>query len=145
MAIINPYLNFKGNCKEAFNFYRSVFGGEFCYLGRCKDMAAHEGTPPVSKEMEDKILHVSLPISKETVLMGSDTTDGEWEPNFVQGNNISLQICTESKEETDRVFIALSEGGGVIMPMAFAFWGDYFGMLTDKFGINWMINFNPEQ
>ena len=145
MAIINAYLNFKGNCEEAFNFYRAVFGGEFCYIGRFKDMAGQEGTPQLSPAMENKIMHVSLPISKETVLMGSDTTDGDWEPKFIQGNNISLQICTESKEEADSLFQALVEGGKVIMPLAFAFWGDYFGMLTDKFGINWMINYNPEQ
>ncbi len=145
MAIINAYLHFKGNCEEAFNFYKSVFGGEFCYLGRFKEIPSQDGTPKISEEMENKILHISLPISKETVLMGSDTTDGEWESRYFKGNNISLQICTETKDEADRLFSSLLEGGQVVMPLVYAFWGDYFGMLTDKFGINWMINYNPEQ
>ena len=96
MTTVNVYLNFNGNCEDAFNFYKSVFGGEFPYVGRFKDMPPQEGMPPLPKEMEDKIMHVSLPISKETMLMGSDT-GGEWAPSFVQGNNFSISITTSVK------------------------------------------------
>lgn len=144
MPSVNVYLNFNGNCEEAFNFYKSVFGGEFPYLGRFRDMPPQEGMAPLPKEMEDKIMHVSLPISKETSLMGSDT-GGEWAPNFVQGNNFSISINAESQEEADRLFNGLSQGGKVTMPLANTFWGDYFGMWTDKFGINWMVSFNTNQ
>ncbi len=143
MTTVNIYLNFNGNCEEAFNFYKSVFGGEFSYIGKFKDMPAQEGMP-VSKEMEDRIMHVSLPISKETMIMGSDT-GGEWASSFQQGNNFSISINTNSKEEADRLFNRLSEGGKVTMPLDNTFWGDYFGMFTDKFGINWMVSFNAGQ
>ena len=146
MTSVNVYLNFNGNCEEAFNFYKSVFGGEFPYVGRFKDMPAQEGMPALPKEMEEKIMHISLPISKETMIMGSDT-GGEWAPSFVQGNNFSISINTDSKAEADRLFNSLSEGGKVTMPLADTFWGDYFGMFTDKFGINWMVSFaaNPKK
>ena len=144
MTTVNIYLNFNGNCEEAFNFYRSVFGGEFPYIGRFKDMPPQEGVPSLSKEMEDRIMHVSLSISKETVIMGSDT-GGEWAPGFKQGNNFSISINTDSKEEADRLFNGLSAEGQVTMPLNNTFWGDYFGMFTDKFGINWMVSFNSNQ
>lgn len=141
MASVNVYLNFNGNCEEAFTFYKSVFGGEFPYIGRFKDMPPQEGMPPLPKEMEDKIMHVSLQISKETSIMGSDT-GGEWASSFKQGNNFSISINAESKEEADKLFNGLSNGGTITMPMDKTFWGDYFGMFTDKFGINWMVSFN---
>lgn len=144
MTTVNVYLNFNGNCEEAFNFYKSVFGGAYPYIGRYKDMPPQEGMPPLSKEEENKIMHVSLPISKETMLMGSDT-GGEWAPSLQQGNNFSISISTDSREEADRLFNGLSEGGKVTMPMNQTFWGDYFGMFTDKFGINWMVSFNTNQ
>ena len=143
MVTINPYLNFLGNCEEAFNFYKSVFGGEFSYLGRFSDMPPQEGVT-LSEEDKNKIMHISLPISKETVLMGSDT-GGEWAQNTIVGNNISLSINAGSKEETDTIFGKLAEGGKITMPLDNTFWGDYFGMCIDKFGINWMIGFNEEQ
>ena len=141
MASVNVYLNFNGNCEEAFNFYKSVFGGDFPYIGRFKDMPPQEGMPPLPAEMGNKIMHVSLPISKETMLMGSDT-GGEWAPSFVQGNNFSISINAASKEEADRLFAGLSNGGKVTMPLADTFWGDYFGMWEDKFGVNWMMSYN---
>ncbi|HMT29959.1 MAG TPA: VOC family protein [Bacteroidia bacterium] len=144
MASVNVYLNFDGNCEEAFTFYKSVFGGEYPYIGRFKDMPPQEGTPPLPKEMEDKIMHVSLQISKETSIMGSDT-GGEWASSYKQGNNFSISINAESKEEADKLFNGLSNGGTVTMPMNKTFWGDYFGMFTDKFGINWMVSFNEAQ
>ena len=91
----------------------------------------------------NKIMHVSLPISKETSLMGSDTV-GEWAAGFKQGNNFSISINAESKEEADKLFNALSAGGQITMPMNATFWGAYFGMFTDKFGIAWMVNFDEQ-
>ena len=145
MAQVNAYLTFNGNCEEAFNFYKSVFGGEFPYIGRFGDMPPSEDGKQVPDEDKNKIMHVSLPISQETVLMGSDT-GGEWASHHVVGNNISISINTDSKEEADRLFNGLSEGGVVTMPLADTFWGAYFGMWTDKFGINWMVNYDdPEK
>ena len=141
MTTVNVYLTFNGNCEEAFNFYKSVFGGDFGYVGRFKDMPADSGKP-VSEEEGKRIMHISLPISKETVLMGSDT-GGEWASNYSQGNNISVSINTDSKEKADKLFNGLSAGGRVTMPMDNTFWGDYFGMFTDKYGINWMVSHNP--
>ncbi len=143
MTTVNIYLTFNGNCEEAFNFYKSVFGGEFPYVGRFKDMPADAGMPMDPKDA-NRIMHMSLPISKETMLMGSDT-GGEWAPNFSEGNNFSISINTDTKDSADRHFNGLSAGGKVTMPMAKTFWGDYFGMFTDKFGINWMVSFNEEQ
>jgi len=140
MAVINPYLNFPGTCEEAFNHYKSVFGGEFMFVGRYSDMP-QDPANPMPDEAKNLIMHISLPISKETNLMGSDA-GGDWAPDIKIGNNISISINTGSKEEADRLYNALSAGGQATMPMADAFWGDYFGMLIDKFEINWMISFN---
>lgn len=144
MTTVNVYLIFDGNCEEAFNFYRSVLGGEFSYVGRFNDMPPQEGMPPVTEEMGNKIMHMSLPMSNETMLMGSDT-GGEWASSFIRGNNFSVSINTDSKEKADRLFEGLSSGGKVTMPLANTFWGDYFGMFEDRFGINWMISFNQQQ
>ena len=141
MTTVNIYLNFNGNCEEAFNFYKSIFGGDFTYLGRFEKVPESEGMPPMPDSMKNKILHIALPISKETVLMGSDI-GGEWAPEFRQGTNFSISANTDNKAEADRIFAGLSIGGIITMPMAIAFWGDYFGMCTDKFGVNWMVNFN---
>lgn len=144
MAIVNVYLNYLGNCEEAFMFYRKVFGGEFSYFSRFKDMPHQEGMPPLPKEMENMILHIALPISKETSLMGSDT-GGEWAPQFQQGNNFSIYVAAESKDDADRYFNELSVDGKITMPIDMMFWGDYFGSCTDKFGINWMVGFTENQ
>ena len=138
MATVNVYLTFNGNCEEAFNFYKSVFGGEFPYVGRFKDMSPSEGNT-VPAEHGDRIMHMSLPISKETAILGSDT-GGEWASSFKPGNNYSISINAESREEADRIFNGLAAGGQVTMPLNNTFWGDYFGMLTDKFGVNWMMS-----
>lgn len=140
MATVNSYLTFNGNTEEAFNFYKSVFGGEFTYIGKFKDMPADENCPPPSPEEGELIMHVSLPISKETVLMGSDATS--FSGKVVAGTNFSISINAESKAEADKLFAGLSAGGNVTMPMENTFWGAYFGMFTDKFGINWMVNFD---
>jgi PhnB protein len=143
MTSVNVYLTFNGNCEEAFTFYKSVFGGEFPYMGRFKDMPAEEGKKMTGMDAE-RIMHVSLPISKETMLMGSDT-GGEWAASYSAGNNFSISINTDSKDEADRLFNGLSAGGMVTMPMNKTFWGDYFGMFADKFGISWMVSFNEAQ
>jgi PhnB protein len=139
MTTVNVYLTYKGNCEEAFNFYKSIFGGEFQYVGRFKDMPPQEGMPPVNDEDKEKIMHIALPISKETSLMGSDT-GGEWSKDFKQGNNFSISVNTDTTDETDRIFNKLAVGGKVTMPLEETFWQSYFGMLTDRFGINWMVS-----
>src|SRR5688572_11366700 len=121
MAIVNIYLNFKGNCEEAFNFYKSVFGGEFPYIGRYKDMPQDAGKT-LPKDLENLVMHVSLPISKETMLMGSDV-GGEWAADYKQGTNFSICVNPDSKEDADRIFGELSKGGKVQMPMDNTFWG----------------------
>ena len=143
MATINPYITFLGNCEEAFNFYKSVFGGEFTFIGRFKDMPADENHT-ISKEEGNKIMHVALPIGENTQLMGSDT-GGEWAAKTIVGNNISVAIGADSKENADFLFNGLSSGGIITMPIESTFWGDYFGMFTDKFGINWMVSFDENE
>ncbi len=145
MATVNPYINFQGNCEVAFNYYKSVFGGEFLMMNRFSEMPPQEGMELSAADM-NKIMHVSLPISKETLLMGSDV-GGEWASGIVIGNNITISITADSKEQADHLFNSLSEGGKVTMPMDLTFWGSYFGMCTDKFDINWMISFKqaPEE
>ena len=143
MATVNVYLTFNGNCKAAFDFYKSVFGGEFPYIGTFGEMPPGEDNKPLSEEDANRIMHVTLPISKETCLLGSDTV-GEWSASFKEGNNYSISINTESKDEADKIFNALSAGGQVTMPMTHTFWGAYYGMFTDKFGINWMVNFDEQ-
>lgn len=141
MATVNVYLTFNGNCKEAFDFYKSVFGGEYPYVGTFGEMPPPAEGKTMPEADKDKIMHISLPISKETILMGSDT-GGEWAAHFNQGNNVSLSINTESRAEAEKMFNGLSAGGQVTMPLADTFWGAYFGMWTDKFGINWMVNYD---
>jgi PhnB protein len=140
MATVNVYLTFNGNCEEAFNFYKSVFGGEFTYIGKYGEMPVQEGMPPLSDEDKKRIMHVGLPISAETMIMGCDNIK-ENEKNTAFGNNFSMIATASSKEEADRLFNALSVGGEVWMPMKEEFWGDYFGMFSDRFGINWMVSF----
>lgn len=141
MAQINPYLTFNGNCEAAFNFYKSVFGKEFTYLGRFSEMPSDDKNAQLSEVDNNKIMHVSLPISDETILFGSDTSDAFGQITTI-GNNISISINASSVNEADKLFNGLSEGGIVKMPMEKTFWGAYFGMFTDQFDINWMINFD---
>ena len=142
MAQINPYIHFNGNAEEAFTFYKSVFGGEFAMVVRFKDLSGPES--PFSENEANKIMHIALPIGNSSVLMGSDT------PEFMGKHNENetrskISISAESKEEADKLFNGLSAGGNIIMPMEKTFWGAYFGMFTDKFGINWMVNFDEVQ
>ena len=132
---LSIYLNFNGECREAFEFYRSVFGGEFAVFETFRGAPTDVG---VSEAELDNVMHVSFPIGS-SVLMGSDIPSGMGGPPTV-GSNYSISYSPESRGEADRVFAALSDGGAVQMPMADMFWGSYFGSLSDKFGINWQIN-----
>lgn len=138
MATINPYLNFNGNTEEAFNFYKSVFGGEFIVLQRFKDTPEADKVPA---EVRDKIMHVSFPIGKGNVLMGTDAIESMGH-KLTTGNNIQMSLTTESEAETEKLFNGLSAGGKVLVPLGKQFWGAYFGMLVDKFGIQWMVNYD---
>ena len=137
MATINPYLNFPGTAEEAFNLYKSVLGGEFLALQRYKDMP--EGSK-VSAEDAEKIMHIALPIGNGNILMGTDTLESMGQ-KLTTGNNFYLSLDVNSEGEADQVFNALSDGGQAIMPMQKAFWGSYFGMLTDRFGVQWMVSY----
>ena len=137
MATLNPYLNFPGNAEEAFNFYKSVFGGEFTMIQRFKDTPEKD---KISAADQQKVMHVGLPIGNGNVLMATDALESMGHP-VTQGNNVNLSLETQSKEETDKIFKGLSKGGKVTMPLQDTFWGAYFGALTDKFGMNWMLNY----
>lgn len=142
-ASINPYLTFAGNCEEAFHFYRSVFGGNFTFVGRFKDMPPMDGKPLPESEGE-KIMHISLPISPETVLMGSDSSEAFGHAT-VMGNNFSISVNAISEAQADKLYHGLSAGGHATMPMSKTFWGAYFGMLVDRFGIQWMVNHDKNE
>lgn len=137
---INPYLTFNGNCENAFNFYKSVFGGSFPYIGRFGEMPPMDGmTVPDSEK--NKIMHVSLPIGNNSILMGSDSSDAFGHAN-IAGNNFSISVNATSQNEADKLYNGLSNGGKQTMPMNKTFWGSYFGMLEDKFGIQWMVSYD---
>lgn len=142
MTSINPYLIFNGDCEAAFLLYQSVFGGEFPYMGKFKDMPPSDNNPPITDGDGEKIMHISLPIGGGSILMGSDSNAASG--SVKMGDNVSLSINTDSRAEADRLFNGLSSGGTVKMPMEKTFWGAYFGMFVDKFGIHWMINFDEE-
>ncbi len=145
MAKVNPYLHFIGNTEEVFNFYKSIFGGEFAAVMRYGDMSGQEGCENLSDVDKKKIMHIALPVSDGHVLMGTDAV-GEYAEDAVLGNNISLSIGADSKEEAERIFNGLAEGGEVTMPLADTFWNAYFGMLKDKYDIQWLINYDyPKQ
>lgn len=141
MKSINPYLIFPGNTEEAFNFYKKVFGGDF--LGGIYRFEGTPGSENFSAEDKQKIMHVALPMGSNNMLMANDALP--FMGNLTIGNNIHLQIYCDSKQEADKFFTSLSEGGKVEMPMDDQFWGDYFGSLVDKYGIQWMITYtNPK-
>jgi PhnB protein len=139
---VNPYLNFAGNAEEAFNFYRSVFGGEFSSAVRFKDLPMEGVTIP--EEAEDKMMHIALPIGEDNLLMASDALESMGQ-QVVQGNNLYISLHPDSREEADRIFVALSQGADVEMPIDDQVWGDYFGSLKDKFGVGWMVNHSTAQ
>jgi PhnB protein len=140
MAQINPHINFNGNAEEAFTFYKSIFGGEFLKIMRFKDLSSPEFQ--VAENEANKIMHIALPIGKN-ILMGNDVPESMGRTNENE-NRSKISISAESKEEADKLFNGLSEGGTIEMPIANSPWGSYFGMFRDKYGIEWMIDFDPK-
>ena len=137
MRTINPWINFNGNAEEAFTFYKSVFGGEFGKIVRFKDLASAEFQVPDNEA--NKIMHIALPIGKN-ILMANDVPESMGQVNENE-NRSKIFIRAESREEADKLFNGLSEGGNIEMPIADSPWGSYFGMFADKFGIEWMVDF----
>jgi PhnB protein len=137
MKSINSYLNFPGNTEEAFNFYKSIFGGELVGLTRFKEIP--EGAK-LNADEKEKIMHVSLPVGNGNVIMGTDALESMGH-KLTSGNNFHIAVEADSKEEADKIFVSLSGGGKVTMPLADTFWGAYFGMLNDNFGIQWMVSY----
>lgn len=140
MRAINPWINFNGNAEEAFNFYKSVFGGEFSKVIRFKDLASAEFPVPASEA--DKIMHIALPIGKQNILIANDV------PEFMgrvseNENRSKIAVAAESREEADKLFNGLSAGGEVEGPIGDSPWGTYAGMFRDKYGIEWIIEFDP--
>jgi PhnB protein len=141
MKLINPYLIFAGNAEEAFNFYKSVFGGEFAIVSRFKEMPPQPNVPAPGPDIENKIMHMSLPLKNGQVLMASDACNG-YGPPVTIGNNIAICVHTESEAEGKDLFDKLSAGGKVGVPYDKMFWGDHFGQFTDKYEVNWQINYS---
>jgi PhnB protein len=142
MSRLNIYLNFPGNAEEAFNFYKSVFGGEFASVMRWENNPGCGDMPSLTEEDKKRIMHIALPIGDGNVLMGSDWP-GDFAGQLNPGNNFSVAYSAVSREDADRVFASLSADGKVNMPMDNMFWGSYWGSLTDKFGIQWMVDYAP--
>lgn len=138
MALINPYINFNGNAEEAFNFYKSVFGGDFATIMRFGDMP----NPNIPEIENNKIMHIALPIGKN-VLMANDVPEFMGRVNENE-NRSKISISAESREEADKLFNGLSAGGTIEMPIGDSPWGSYFGMFRDKYGIEWMVDFDPK-
>ncbi len=140
MALINPHINFNGNAEEAFTFYQSVFGGSFAKIMRFKDLSGPEF--PIPEKEANKIMHIALPIGKN-VLMGNDVPEFLG-PTNENENRSKIAISAESKEEADKLFNGLSAGGQIEMPIGDSPWGSYFGMFRDKYGIEWMVDYDPK-
>jgi PhnB protein len=136
MTLMNPYLNFDGNCLEAFQFYKTVFGGDFVEVHHMSSAPGMEG---ISEEEKNRVMHVSIKVSEHCTLMGSDILPSYGQKLSV-GNNAYVSLHPDNKQEADRLFNGLSAGGEVEMPMADQFWGAYFGSFKDKYGVCWMIN-----
>ena len=137
MAFINPHINFNGNAEEAFNFYKSVFGGEFTSIIRFKDISSPEF--PVAEKEANKIMHIALPIGKN-ILMANDVPESMGSVNENE-NRSKISISAESREEADKLFYGLSASGNIEMPIGDSPWGSYFAMFRDKYGIEWMVDF----
>jgi PhnB protein len=142
LAQVNPYLIFNGTCEAAFLLYKSVFETEFTMMTKFGDMP-QDAEPKLSEEELNRVMHVSMPIGGGTLLMGSDSNSAAGEVKM--GDNVSISINAESRGEADKIFNELSAGGIIKMPLQDTFWGAYFGMFEDKFGIHWMINFDSPQ
>ncbi len=138
MKAVNPYLNFNGNTEEAFNFYKSVFGGQFAMIMRFKDT---QEASKLSASEQEKIMHIALPLKNGTILMATDALESMGQ-KLNAGNNFYICISPESKEEGNKLFDALSAGGKIEIPYQKQFWGAWHGQFTDKFGIQWMVDFD---
>ena len=145
MATVSTYLTFAGQTEAAFDFYRRVFGTEYAGpIARFGDIPAGEAMPPLDEAAKRLVLNVQLPILGGHLLMGSDCPPG-MDADLNTGNNVSVNLHPDSREASDALYARLADGGTATMPMADAFWGDYFGALTDRFGIQWMINHTPSR
>lgn len=141
MQVANPYLNFSGNTEAAFQFYRSVFGGEFTGVVRYRDLPDNEmGVPEAAL---DKIAHIALPLGSHNVLMGTDVV-GSRSGALTVGNNFYITLEADSRDEAERVFSALAEGGGTDMPLQKTGWAEHFGICTDRFGVQWMVSYTGD-
>ena len=140
MAQINPHINFNGNAEEAFTFYKSVFGGEFAQVVRFKEMSSPEF--PIPEKEANKIMHIALPIGKN-LLMGNDVPESMGRTNENE-NRSKISISAESRDEADKIFYGLSAGGQIEGPIGDSPWGSYFGCFRDKYGIEWMVEFDPK-
>ncbi|RTY86315.1 VOC family protein [Flavobacterium sp. GT3R68] len=138
MALINPHINFNGNGEEAFNFYKSVFGGEFARIMRFKDLSSPEN--PIAEKEANKIMHIALPIGKN-ILRGNDVPESMGRVNENE-NRSKISISAESREEADKLFSGLSAGGSIEVPIDNSSLGSCFGMFRDKYGIEWMVDFD---
>lgn len=141
MKAINPWINFNGNAEEAFNFYRTVFGGEFTKVIRFKDLESDEFTIPENEA--NKLMHIALPIGEHHVLIANDVPEFMGRVNENE-NRSKISISAESREEADKIFSGLSAGGEVEGPIGDSPWGTYAGMLRDKYGIEWIVEFDPD-
>lgn len=141
MTRMNPYLNFDGTAEEAFQFYRSVFGGEFLSVNK---MSEAPGTKKLPENERNRMMHIALPIDGHTVLMASDTMPSMGH-TLKEGNNVHISLHADSREEADRLFNGLSTGGKIEMPLQDTFWGAYFGSFKDKYGIQWMVSYDRSQ
>ena len=139
MALINPHINFNGNAEEAFNFYKSVFGGDFAKIIRFKDISSP--AYPVAENDANKIMHIALPIGKN-ILMANDIPESMGQVNENE-NRSKISISAESREEAHKLFSGLSAGGNIEVPIGNSPWGSYFGMFRDKYGIEWIVDFDP--
>jgi PhnB protein len=141
MSRVSTYLNFPRNTEEVFNFYKSVFGGEFSSRGisRMGDTPSQEGMPPMAEEDKNLVMHVELPILGGHLLMGTDAPESMGF-HLKMGNNVHISLEPDTKVETKKLFDALSAGGIITMELADMFWGAYFGSCTDKYGVQWMLN-----
>ncbi len=134
MKTVNPYLLFNGNAGEAFDFYKSVFGGEYSFIQHFSDMP---DTDKVPENEKDRVLHVALPIGNGIIIMGSDSSESR---KVEKGNNIAISISTDGDSETEKIYNGLSKGGNVLMPLGKTFWNAYYGMFVDKYGVTWMVS-----
>jgi PhnB protein len=137
MNTATPYLNFPGTCEEAFTFYKSVFGGEFGMISRFKEMPAEI---PVPENYGEQVMHISLNVGGKPMLFGSDAPEG-FGPPFAVGNNVHLSLSADSEADARRVFEVLGQGGQIVMPLEATFWSKLFGMVSDRYGVSWMIGY----